>query len=281
VSRGAGGFPFVEEGQDVFWGHGTSGFELAAFLAEEEFAIRIEDGDGGDTAFERNIIVFGDFEIFIHLADVDVGDDERPVEGGGDFGGVEGFVEHVTIKAPVAAEDEENTLVGGRGGMDGFGDLFVGIDALGIEVLVFERLTEARGRRMGGDTEVPLVSLAEPILLHGDKLFSGGDAWLHRKGELHDDGMDVGSGLPLLDDLGGEIGEALGLKRGPEGDLVWEGDGLLARPGDFRSGRFGVKGRERGGIPGKNGGAPFFEGREGRGGGELMSSDANSEGKSD
>ena len=69
------GFPFVEEGQDVFRGHGTGSFELAAFLAEEELAVGIDNGDGGNATFERNVVFLGDIEIFVHLADVDVNDD--------------------------------------------------------------------------------------------------------------------------------------------------------------------------------------------------------------
>ena len=156
----------------------------------------------------------------------------------------------------------------GGGGVDGFCDFLIGVDVL-IDFLILEGLAEARGCRMGGDTEIPLVALTEPVLPHGDELLSGGDTRFHGESELDNEGMDVRTWLLLLDDLGGEIGEALGFECRPEGDLVWEGNGLFAGSGDFRSGRFGVEGRERGGIAREDSSAPLFEGREGRGSGEL------------
>jgi len=66
----------VEEGEDVFGGHGAGGFEFATLLAEEESAVGIEDGDGGDATVKRDAVLFGDVEIFVHLADVDVDDEE-------------------------------------------------------------------------------------------------------------------------------------------------------------------------------------------------------------
>ena len=66
------GLPGAEEGDDVFGSHGAGGFEFATLLAEEEGAIRIKDGDGGDAAIERDVVFFGDVEVFIHSADVNV-----------------------------------------------------------------------------------------------------------------------------------------------------------------------------------------------------------------
>jgi hypothetical protein len=240
VSRGVvGGLPFVEEGQDIFGSHGTGSFELTAFLAEEEFAIGIKNSDGGDAAIERNIVFFGDVEILIHLADVDVGDDKGSVERGGNFGRVKGFVEDMAIKAPVAAEDQEDPFVGSRGGVQSFRNFLVGVNVL-VDFLVFEGLAKARGCRMSDDAEVPLAALAEPVLLHGDELFSGGDARLHAEGELDDEGVDVGRGLLLLNDLSREIGEAPGFEGGPEGDFVRKGDRLFARTGNLWDGGTGV-----------------------------------------
>ena len=102
----------VEEGQDVFGGHGACGFEFAALLREEELAIGIEDSDSGDAAVEGDVILFGDVEITVHFADIDVNDEERFVERGSNFGGVESFIEDMAVEAPITAEDDKNTFVG-------------------------------------------------------------------------------------------------------------------------------------------------------------------------
>jgi len=69
-----GGLPLIEEGEDILGRHGTGGFEFAAFLAKEELAVGVQDGDSGDAALERDIVFLGNIEILVHLADVDVRD---------------------------------------------------------------------------------------------------------------------------------------------------------------------------------------------------------------
>jgi hypothetical protein len=54
-------------------------------------------------------------------------DEKRFVESGRDFRRVEGFVEHMAVEAPVAAEDDEDAFVSSGSGVDGFGDFFGGI----------------------------------------------------------------------------------------------------------------------------------------------------------
>lgn len=199
-----------------------------------------------------------------------MGDDEGFVESGSDFGGVERFVQNMAVEAPVAAEDEEYALAGGGGDAKSFGDFLVGVDTLGIDFLIFERLTEARGGGVCGNAEVPQIALTEPVLHRCDELLFGGGALFHGKGELDNEGVNVGSRLLLLNDLGREIGEALGFEGRPKSDFVKDGHGLFAGAGDVWSGRFGVKSAKGGGIAGKDRGAPFFEGSEGSAGGGLM-----------
>jgi hypothetical protein len=179
-----GGLPLVQEGEDVFGGHGTSGFEFAAFLAKEELAVGLEDGDGGDAALERNVVFLGDVEIFVHLADVDVDYEEGLVEGGSDFRGVKRFVEDVTIKAPVATEDDQDAFVRSRRGAKGFGDFLIGVDALWINLLIFEGLAKTGGRGVLSADDVPLTVLTSPRLAHGNELPLGRGALLGGEGEL-------------------------------------------------------------------------------------------------
>jgi hypothetical protein len=266
--RGGGrGLPFVQKGKDVFGGHGAGGFEFAALLTEEEFAIGIEHGDGGNATFERDIVFFGDVEIFVHLADVDVGDDEGFVERRSDLRGVEGFVEDVAIEAPVATKDEEDALARGGGDAQSFGDFLVGVDTLGIDFLIFERLAETGSGGVADNPKTPLIVLTEPVLRGSHELFLGRSSLFKGEGELEDQRVDVGAGLLVLDNLGSEIGKTFGFPGGPEGDFVLQGDGLFAGAGDVRCGRLGVERGERGGISSEDGGTPFFEGREGGRGG--------------
>ena len=205
-------------------------------MAEEELAIGIEDGEGGYTAVERDIVFFGDVQIFVHLADVDMDDEERFVEGGSDFGAVEGFVENVTIEAPVAAKDDENALVGRGGRLESFGDFLVGVDARGIEIFLFEGLAEASGSGVLGNGEKPLVTLMEPTLGHGDVLFFEGGAVFCGEGELEKEDVETGLRIILLDELRGKIGEAFGFPGKPESELVLEGDGLFVWADKMRLG---------------------------------------------
>ena len=205
-------------------------------MAEEELAIGIEDGEGGYTAVERDIVFFGDVQIFVHLADVDMDDEERFVEGGSDLGAVEGFVENVTIEAPVAAKDDENALVGRGGRLESFGDFLVGVDARGIEIFLFEGLAEASGSGVLGNGEKPLVTLMEPTLGHGDVLFLKGGAVFCGEGELEKEDVETGLRIILLDELRRKIGEAFGFPGRPESELVLEGDGLFAWADKMRLG---------------------------------------------
>ena len=66
------GLPFIQEIDDVFGRHGAGSFKFAALLAEEQLAIGIENGDGGDAATERNIVFPCDLLILISLTDIDV-----------------------------------------------------------------------------------------------------------------------------------------------------------------------------------------------------------------
>jgi hypothetical protein len=176
----------MEEVEDVFRGHGAGGLEFAPFLAEDELAVGVEDGDCWDAPIERDIVFLGDVEILVHFADVHVDDEEGPVKGGSDFRAVEGFVENVAVVAPVAAEDEEDALVGGRGGVDDLRDLGLGVDG-GIDFLVGNGLEQAAGGAASDEHELPGVASVEPALDDGNIIFLWGG--LKRECELH--GKDV------------------------------------------------------------------------------------------
>jgi len=150
---GRGGFPLVQEGEDVGRGEGTGGLEFAFFLAEEEFAGGIENGDGGNTAIEWHFVLLGKIEILVALTDVHMDNYEILLQGGSDVRAVEVFVEGVAITAPIGAEDDKNTFVRGRGGMERFGDFLFGVGGGGIEIFLRESRTRSRGARRRGERQ--------------------------------------------------------------------------------------------------------------------------------
>ena len=264
------GLPLVEEIEDVFGSHGASGFEFAAFLAEEELAVVIENGNGGNAAFEGNIVFLGDVEILVHLADVDVDNDEGFIEGGSDFGAVEGFVEDVAIEAPVAAEDDEDAFVAGRGRLEGVGNFGVGIERGIVDLLAVERLAETRGGGALHDDEGPVLGFLMPALDHGDEFFLRSGAGLEGKGDLEDEEMEIGLRLAFLEEVGGKTGESLGFEGGPEGEFVGERERLVVEAGDMGLGGLAVEGGESRGVSGEDGGTPLLERRKGWSGGPRV-----------
>ena len=71
----------------------------------------IDDGEGGNAFGDGDVVLFGDIDVFIHLADVDVNQNKVFVEefSVGTLMVVD--VENLTITAPVATEVEQNSLV--------------------------------------------------------------------------------------------------------------------------------------------------------------------------
>jgi hypothetical protein len=214
---------------------------------------------------ERNVVFFCYVQIFVQFADVDVSDEERFVQGGSDFRTVKGFVEDMAIEAPVAAKDQENSFVGCGGLAKSLGDFLRGIDALGIDGFVFERLAKAGCRGVLCSDQAPLAVLVIPGLRHGDVLLLEFAGFICGQGELQGDDVEIGSLVGLLDDLRGEVGQALRFPAGPESDFVVERDGTFVRADDFGGGRLRVKSGEGGGVAGKDGGAPLIERGEGLG----------------
>ena len=254
----------MEEGQDVFGGHGAGGFEFAALLREEELAIGIEDGDGGDAAVEGNVIFLGDVEITVHFPDINVNDEERFVERGSDFGRVERFIEDMTIEAPITAEDDEHTSVGCGGGVKGLGDFFGGIGGGGVDILALDGLAKARGNGMSAEDNAPAIVLQAPGLRENDVFALRSCSRLKSESELLNENVDVFAGILFVDHFGGEVDKTIGLEGGPEGDFIGERDVFTVGAADFGFGSRGVEGGEGIGIAGKDSGAPLIEGRERR-----------------
>lgn len=232
-------------------------------MTEEKAAVGIEDGERRDAAIEGHIVFLGDVEIFVLLSDVDVDHEKGFVEGGSDFRAVEGLVENMAVRAPVAAKNNENSFVRSGGGVESFADFLAGVDAGRIEIFAYQRLTEASGGGTLRDTEEPLVVLVEPSLGHGDILFFEGGAVLEGEGEFEHEHVEVRLRILFLGDLCGEIGEAVGFPGRPEGEFVEERNLYVVRANGLWAGGLAVESGKSGDISGENGATPFFEGREG------------------
>jgi hypothetical protein len=255
----------MEEGEDVFRGHGAGGFEFTVFLREQELAIGIEDRDGGDAAIERDVVFFGNVEIAIHFADVDVDDKERFGERGSDFGRLEGFIENMAIETPVASEDDEHAFVGSGGGAKGVGDFLCGIGGGGVDIFAFDGLAKSRGSGVGAEDNLPAIVMLTPGLGKDDVLALRGDARLEDESELLHQNVHAFLGVLLIGDFGGEVDEAFGFEGGPEGDFVRERNVFAVRATEFRFGGGRVDGGESVRVTGEDGGAPLTEGGKRRG----------------
>ena len=71
----------------------------------------VEDGERGDAFVDGDLVLFGDVDVVVHLADVDVDDDEVLGEELGVGALVEVDVEDLAVAAPVATEVEDDALV--------------------------------------------------------------------------------------------------------------------------------------------------------------------------
>ena len=231
------GLPLIQELQQYVGREGAGIFELAIFLADDELAIALGDGQSGDAFVQRNLVSFDQVRIFVLVgAEVNVYDFIVRGENRRQVGLLKSQVENVAIEAPVTAKDDKNALVGSGGGLKSLGDFLVSVDARGIEIFLFEGLAEASGSGVLGNGEKPLVTLMEPTLGHGDVLFLKGGAVFCGEGELEKEDVETGLRIILLDELRRKIGEAFGFPGRPESELVLEGDGLFAWADKMRLG---------------------------------------------
>ena len=87
------------------------GFEFAAFLAVEQFALITDDSERGNSFAQRNLEALSDINVFVHVANVDVDEHEVRIEDWAILGVVEVDVEDMAVPAPVPAKVDEDALV--------------------------------------------------------------------------------------------------------------------------------------------------------------------------
>ena len=74
------GLPPVEEIGDGVGVHVAHVSELGGLLRVEKLSVGVEDGERGNSLLERDVVLFGDVEVLVEVADVDVDEDEVLVE---------------------------------------------------------------------------------------------------------------------------------------------------------------------------------------------------------
>ena len=142
--------PPVEEVGDGGGVHVAHVSELGGLLRVEKLAVGVEDGEGGNSLLEGDVVLFGYVEVFIEAADVDVDEEEVLVEEFQVWALVEVDVENLAVAAPVAAEVEDDSLVFEAGLFESGGDFGFGVSLSGVEVFFYcghgrDRLACSRG----------------------------------------------------------------------------------------------------------------------------------------
>ena len=94
----------------------------------------VEDGECGNAFGDRDFVLLSDINILVHVADVDVDEDEVLGEELGVGALVVVNVEELAVATPVASEVEEDAFVLAAGLGDGDGDVGCGVGALGVQV---------------------------------------------------------------------------------------------------------------------------------------------------
>ena len=152
---GAGwlGLPAVEEGVEGVWG---GMFELLLSFGVEEVTAGVKDGEGGDAVLDGGVEAGGDVGIVVHVADVDVDGEVARREEGGVLRLLLHEVEDDAIRAPVAAELEQDVFVLAGGAGDGDLDVLLGVGVGWVEVAVYDGLlgeSSCREEGEGGEAE--------------------------------------------------------------------------------------------------------------------------------
>jgi hypothetical protein len=143
--------PLLEEGGDGGGIHVAHLLELAGSLAVEKVAVGVEDGEGGDAAFKRDVVLVGEIGVVVVVADVDVDEDEALVKELSVGLLMEVNVEDLAVAAPVAAEVEDDALVFADSGGQGVTNISVGVSVFVVDMAGLELLGEGREDAEGGE----------------------------------------------------------------------------------------------------------------------------------
>jgi hypothetical protein len=119
-SKWPSSLPAIEELCDVL---GRGVLELLVPLRVEQVTARVENGKRGHAFGDGDVILPGDIEVFVHVADIDVDDEIVLIEKLRVSALMVVDVEDLAVAAPVTTEIEENTLVLAAGMNEGCGNI--------------------------------------------------------------------------------------------------------------------------------------------------------------
>ena len=167
-TAGSSGLPLEEEFGDGPGVHAAHGLKLAGALAEEELAVLVEDGEGWNAFFERHLVAGGDGRVHVHVADIDVYEDEVAFQDRAVGGVVQVDVEYLAVAAPVAAEVEQDALVAlGCGAQCGV-EVGAGVVGRGIDIPGLGRSLRSEDQQQQGDAKKGGKNI--PGSTHGDRM---------------------------------------------------------------------------------------------------------------
>jgi len=112
--------------------HVTHISKLSGLLSVEDLAVGIEDSQRRNTLFEGNSVSFGDVDVLVEVAYVDVDEHEVLLEEVDVGLLMEVDVEDLAVAAPVAAEVEDDALVFEVSLLKGSGDVGFGVGVGGV-----------------------------------------------------------------------------------------------------------------------------------------------------
>ena len=133
AAAGFHGLPLGEKLGDGGGLHAVHGLEFSGFLAVEQLPMFVEDGEGGDAFAKGYLVTLGDGGVLVYVSDVDVDEDEVRFEDGAILWRVKVHVEDLAIPAPVAAEVEEEALMGCGCGFESGSEVGLGLCRGGVD----------------------------------------------------------------------------------------------------------------------------------------------------
>jgi hypothetical protein len=141
-------------------------FELLLPLGVEEPTMGIEDGECGNAFGDWDSVLSGDVYVLIHVADVDVDENEVFFENLCVGALMVVDIEYLAVAAPVTAEVQEDALVLAGGAGNGDGDVSRWIGVFGVEMGV--GLEESSlGAKIGGSRQAEHDKDCEEKLTRG------------------------------------------------------------------------------------------------------------------
>ena len=103
--------PLLQEVDDVFRADSSGGFEFPFFLAHDEFAVRIEDGQAGDPLFQGNFVFLCEVQILVIVPYIYVNHVVVLVDQRRDLLRMESSVQNVAVVTPISAKYQNDSFV--------------------------------------------------------------------------------------------------------------------------------------------------------------------------